>query len=92
MTTTTAAAASSRRRTAAAAAAPRSAATQLRAKKSKEDLMEKILPLIESVTTAREMVPSDLTLGYDGYVFPGPLTVNEVSLRGGGATECRSSV
>lgn len=44
--------------------------------------MEKILPLIESVTTAREMVPSDLTRGYDGYVFPGPLTVNEVGQDG----------
>lgn len=53
--------------------------TQLRAnRRGKEDLMEKILPLIESVTTSREMVPSDLTRGYDGFVFPGPLSQSEV--------------
>eukprot|EP00752_Nemacystus_decipiens_P011646 g10339.t1 len=76
--TTTAAAAAAVISSRGATATPRSAATRLRAaKKSKEDLMEKILPLIESVTTAREIVPSDLTQGYDGYVFPGPLTVNE---------------
>lgn len=55
--------------------------TQLRAnKRGKEDLMEKILPLIESVTTSREMVPSDLTRGYDGFVFPGPLSQSEVRM------------
>ncbi len=62
------------------------ATTRLGAKKSKEDLMEKILPLIESVTTSRDMVPSDLTRGYDGYVFPGPLTTAEVSI---GKRRCR---
>lgn len=49
--------------------------------------MEKILPLIESVTTAREMVPSDLSLGYQGYEFPGPLTVYEVSHFAGSAQQ-----
>ncbi|CAM9306133.1 unnamed protein product [Ectocarpus sp. 12 AP-2014] len=56
----------------------RAVMTQLKAnKRGKEDLMEKILPLIESVTTSREMVPSDLTRGYDGFVFPGPLSQSE---------------
>lgn len=65
----------------------RSVATQVRARKSKEDLMEKILPLIESVTASREMVPSDLTRGYDGYAFPGPLTPSEVGVVSGGGDD-----
>lgn len=47
----------------------------------KGDLMEKIGPLIESVTTSREMIPSDLTQEYGNFVFPGPLTVDEVRSR-----------
>lgn len=43
--------------------------------------MEKIGPLIESVTTSREMIPSDLTQEYGNFVFPGPLTVDEVRSR-----------
>ncbi|CAM9347224.1 unnamed protein product [Laminaria digitata] len=43
----------------------------------KDDLMDKIGPLIESVTTSRELIPSDLTEEYGNFVFPGPLTVNE---------------
>lgn len=46
--------------------------------RSKDDLIEKIGPLIESVTTAREMVPSDLTQDYGSVVFPDPLTTSEV--------------
>lgn len=46
--------------------------------RGKDDLMEKIGPLIESVTTSREMVPSDLTQDYGSVVFPDPLTVTEV--------------
>lgn len=44
----------------------------------KDDLMEKIGPLIESVTTSREMVPSDLTQDYGSVVLPDPLTASEV--------------
>lgn len=50
-------------------------------RRGKEDLMEKILPLIESVTTSRELIPSDLTREYGNFVFPGPLTANEVRSR-----------
>lgn len=50
--------------------------------RSKDDLMEKIGPLIESVTTAREMVPSDLTQDYGSVVLPDPLTTSEVSYVG----------
>lgn len=46
--------------------------------RSKDDLLEKIGPLIESVTTAREMVPSDLTQDYGSVVLPDPLTTIEV--------------
>ena len=40
---------------------------------------KKILPLIrDGDGVEKEMVHSDLTLGYDGYVFPGPLRLAEV--------------
>ena len=50
-------------------------------RRGKDDLMEKIGPLIESVTTSRKLIPSDLTREYGNFVFPGPLTVNEVRPR-----------
>lgn len=57
----------------------RADSTRLRGKaRNKDDLMEKIGPLIESVTMAREMVPSDLTQDYGSVVLPDPLTPNEV--------------
>lgn len=50
---------------------------QLRAMR-RGDLMEKIRPLIDELTVAREMEPSDLTQDYGSVVFPDPLTVGEV--------------
>lgn len=50
----------------------------------KADLMEKIGPLIDELTTSREIVPSDLTQDYGSVVFPDPLSVTEVRMR----TEC----
>lgn len=52
--------------------------TQLFARGRKGDVMEKILPLIEELTTSRAMVPSDLTQDYASVAFPNPLSVTEV--------------
>lgn len=53
--------------------------TQLRATRE-GDLMEKIEPLIDAVTTAKEIIPSDLTQDYASVVFPEPLSITEVSV------------
>ncbi|CAN0343333.1 unnamed protein product [Ascophyllum nodosum] len=45
--------------------------------RGRENVMEKIGPLITEVTTSREMMPSDLAKDYGSVVLPDPLSIPE---------------
>ena len=56
--------------------------------RGRENVMEKIGPLITEVTTSREMVPSDLAKDYGSVVLPDPLSIPEVLLQCGVGNDC----
>lgn len=64
----------------AAGAAATATASAQKLAMGRGDVMEKIGPLIDELTVAKEMVPSDLTQDYGSVVFPDPLTAGEVRL------------
>lgn len=64
--------------TGAAGAAATATASAQKLAMGRGDVMEKIGPLIDELTVAKEIVPSDLTQDYGSVVFPDPLTAGEV--------------